>query len=67
MEKFSLKFKQEVAEKYLEGELSLKALAKCTTFVQARHESGHTFTGSMGLKFLAVTRAAILLISNLWW
>lgn len=28
MAKFSLKFKQEVAEKYLEGELSLKAVAK---------------------------------------
>ncbi|RRW70232.1 transposase [Pantoea dispersa] len=28
MAKFSLKFKQEVAEKYLEGELSLKSVAK---------------------------------------
>lgn len=28
MAKFSLKFKQEVAEKYLEGELSLEVVAK---------------------------------------
>lgn len=35
MAKFSLKFKQEVAEKYLEGELSLKAVAKMVSVVSA--------------------------------
>jgi len=39
MVKFSLKFKQEVAEKYLEGELSLKAVAKSECYYLNEYKS----------------------------
>ncbi len=53
MSKFSLEFKREVSEKYLEGELSLKSVGKMYNIDPSTvRKWGHIFYRKHGLKTL---------------